>query len=98
MAGFAAEAQFGQLGKAPMRPFKQRQCWDKPPWGLSHTMRRVVGFTRMLLNLKLQRAVRVVPDERPSLVASSDAQVEPHSWPGGGTSIYDPVDQSKVGG
>ena len=98
VAGFAAEAQFGQLGKAPMRPFKQRQYWDKPPWGLSHTMRRAVGFTRMLLNLKLQRAVRVVPDERPSLVVASDAQVEPHSWPGGGTLIYDPVDQSKVGG
>ena len=37
--GFAASAELGQLGKAPMRAFKQRQYWGSPAWDLSGTMR-----------------------------------------------------------
>ena len=73
VAGFAAEAQFGQLGKAPMRPFMQRQYWDKPPWVLTHTMERSMAFVELLLSLELTRKVRVTPDHRRSLVIASDA-------------------------
>ena len=34
VSGFAAQAEYGQLGRAPMQPFKQRQYSDVPPWGL----------------------------------------------------------------
>ncbi len=98
VAGFAAESQFGQLGKAPMRPFKQRQYWDVPPWVTTNTMDRSMKFMDMLLDLKLSRKVHVVPDGRPALVVASDAQVEPGSWPGGGVLIFDPDGQQKYGG
>ena len=98
VAGFAAEAQFGQLGRAPMRPFKQRQYWDKPPWELWETMRRSMSFIETLLDLKLERRVRVIPDSRPALVIATDAQVEPGSWPGGGALTHDSIDGERFGG
>ena len=76
-----------------MRPFKQRQYWDTPPWDLSDTMRRAMDLVEMLLEVKPVRRVRVTPDVRPALVVASDAQVEPGDWPGGGVLIHDPLGQ-----
>ena len=88
--GFAATAEFGQLGKAPMRPFKQRQYWDVAPWALSDTMRRAMGLVETLLEVQPARRVKVIPDARPALVVASDAQVEQGDWPGGGALVHDP--------
>ena len=96
--GFAAQAEYGQLGRAPMQPFKQRQCSDLPPWGLSDTMRRAMEFIRMLLKVKPRREVPVVPDERASVVVASDAQVEPGSYPGSGVLIEDAEYGTKCAG
>ena len=98
VTGFAGEAQFGQLGKALMRPFKQRQYWDVPPWYLSKTMERSLDFAETLLDLRLERKVPVADDLRLVLVVASDAQVEPGSWPGGGALVLDPEDDSRWGG
>jgi len=81
-----------------MRPFKQRQYWDKPPWELWETMRRSMSFIETLLDLKLERRVRVIPDSRPALVIATDAQVEPGSWPGGGALTHDSIDGERFGG
>ncbi len=98
VTGFASEAQFGQLGRAPMRPFKLRQYWDTPPWLFTTTMERSADFIEMLLNLRLEREVHVAPGGRKALVVASDAQVEPGEWPGGGVLVYDPEDGLKFGG
>ena len=98
IAGLAASAQYGQLGRAPMRTFKQRQYTDKPPWGLSQTMERAIDFIEMLLDLKLVRRVPVTHDSRKPLVIASDAQVEPGTYPGGGVPICDPEDGQRFGG
>ncbi len=98
VAGFAAEAQFGQLGKQPLRPFKQRQYWDRPPWTFTKTMERAAQFMEMLLDKKLERSVKVRPDGRPALVVASDAQVEAGELPGGGVLVYDPETQRRYGG
>ena len=45
--GFAASAEFGQPGKAPVRPFKQRQCWDSAPWTLSNSMYRSIEMVEL---------------------------------------------------
>ena len=67
-----------------MRPFKQRQYWDKPPWGPSLTMYRCMDFIERPLDFRLERQVRVAPDARPALVIATVAQVEPrHQCQGG---------------
>ncbi len=96
--GFATRAQFGQLGRAPMRAFKQRQYTDSPPWTLSSTMERAIDFIEVIIEQRLQRRVRVVRDERPPLVIATDAQVEPGQWPGGGALLVDPVTGQRFGG
>ena len=91
LLGFAGQAEYGQLGRIAMRPWKQRQSTDEPPWSLSHTMERSMSFIRMLLHVKPRRSVPIAPDHRPSLVVASDAQVEPGSYPGGGVLCVDPA-------
>ena len=96
--GFATQAQFGQLGRAPMRAFKQRQYSDKSPWSTSATMDRAIEFIEMLLDCKLSKKVNVARDERPSIVVATDAQVEPNEWPGGGSLVADPHTGRLFGG
>ena len=98
VAGFAAQAQYGQLGRAPLRPYKMRQYWDKPPCILTKTMRRSNEFIRFLLDSKLSRKVKVRTDGRPAVVVASDAQVEPDAPPGGGALIHDVLTGNKYGG
>ncbi len=98
IAVFASTAQFGQLGRAPTRPFKQRQYTDRPLWGTSLTMERNVDFIEVLLDLKLERRVRVEPDSRLALVVASEARVEPNEPPDGGVMICDPESGSRTGG
>ncbi len=98
IAGFAAQAQFGQLGRAPMRPFKQRQYWDRAPWYTTNTMERSWQFLETILDKKLSRRIHVTKPEHPALVVASDAQVERSSLPGGGALIHDLVTGTKVGG
>ncbi len=47
--GFAAQAEYGQLGRAAMHSFKQRQYFDQRPWNLSNAMERAIDFIEMLL-------------------------------------------------
>ena len=98
VAGFAAEAQFGNLGKCALRPFKQRQYWDKAPWYFTPTMERSVSFLEFLLDARLERRVKVQMQELPALVVASDAQVEPEELPGGGVLIVDPDNGGRHGG
>jgi hypothetical protein len=97
IAGFTAMAEFGQLGKAPLNSFKQRQYFDVEPWTLSHTMERALDLVEMLIEVKPQRHVRITRVVAPSLVVASDAQVECSDWPGGGTLVHDPLTGVRVG-
>ncbi len=89
LLGFAAQAEYGQLGRTAMRPWKQRQTTDVAPWDLSLTMERSMDFVEVLLNLQPKRHIEVEPDSRRSLVVASDAQVEPGAYPGGGVLAHD---------
>ena len=97
VAGFAAMAEWGHLGRLHLSPFKQRQYWDIPPWHLSKTMLRALDFQDLLLEVKPKRRVYVGRPSKRSLVVASDAQVEPGSWPGGGCLVYDPEEDSRWG-
>ena len=81
-----------------MRPFKQRQYWDRAPWYTTNTMERSWQFLETILDKKLARRIHVTKSEHPALVVASDAQVERSSLPGGGALIHDLVTGTKVGG
>ena len=71
---------------------------DLPPWTLSKTMERQMDFAEMLLDVKPQREVHVLPSTLPSIMVASDAQVEPGRHPGGGVLVCGPHTQHRFGG
>jgi hypothetical protein len=97
VGGFASTAEYGNLLKAAMGPFKQRQYSDVAPWRLSRTMERAIEYIDMVIKVKPVRRMYAVPSDLPPLVVASDAQVEAGSPPGGGALLFDPVDGARIG-
>ena len=88
--GFCTLGIFGQVGKAALAPFKQRQYVDVPPWTPSNSMLRAREYYLKLLEERPVRQVRLSEAARPPIVIASDAQVEPGRFPGGGYLLADP--------
>ena len=98
LQGFLNTAWFGQLGRAGLRPFLERQYRHRPPWRLCDALRRAIRFYQAVLERPPQRWVTVRQRMRPPLIVASDAQVEPGSFPGAGFLIFDSENGSHAGG
>ena len=87
--GFMNTAMFGQLSKAGVRPFIDRQYRHVAPWTLSHTLQRACEFYNAIMKYPPRRVLPIRRVDRPPLVIASDAQVEPGQLPGAGYIIWD---------
>ena len=97
VAGFAAHATFQNVLKAPLRPWKQREYIDVPPWTITHTMERHISFIREFMKKGPVRNVRTMRPSMPTIIIASDAQVGPGKFPRGGGLLWDPSDGTKIG-
>ena len=83
LPGFAARAEYGQLGRTAMRPWTQCQTTDVASWHLAHTMERSTDSLRC--SSRSGRGVASSSSRRnPCVVVASETRVEPGSLPGGG--------------
>jgi hypothetical protein len=60
-------------------------------------MERDLDLVELIIEVRLERHVRIVRNTSPSLVVAIDAQVEASDWPCGGALVHDPVSGARVG-
>ena len=87
VAGFISMGMFGRVGRAAMRPLKQRQYTDKPPWSNSKSLNASYHFLLFLLDILTPREVHLFPRLDQVMVIATDAQAD--SAPTGGVVIWD---------
>ena len=80
---FMGNSMWHGVGRAAMRPLKQRQYTDAPPWELSNALRRSTGFFLALLQEKPCREVPLRPVAEPMIVVASDARADESGPPSG---------------
>ena len=95
--GFMNTTLFGQLSKAAVRSFIDRQYRHTTPYTLSNTLRRACGFYLAIMAAPPRRTLPVRRRHKPPVVVASDAQVEQGELPGAGYIIWDAETKSMTG-
>ena len=95
---FMSHAVWLGVGRAPMRPLKQRQYIDVPPWSLSNSLVRSLEFFLAVLQERPRRSVPLLPRAEPMVVIASDARADDSGPPSGGYVLFDTADGGRAGG
>ena len=74
--GFISTASFGQVGRGGAQPLIFRQYADRPPFPLTHALRRALQYFRTLQELPLARQFQVWKSTQRPIVVATDGRVD----------------------
>ena len=87
---------YGRVGRGGQQPLLQRQYPDTQPRGLSHTLRRALGYLFDTMKVVRPREVLLHGDTMPTLIIASDGRQDESSPPSIAALLFDPSNSQKI--
>ena len=94
--GFLFTGMYDRIGRGGQQPLLQRQYSDHKPWGLSHTLRRALGYLMDTMHVIQPRSVLLYKDPMPPLVIASDGRQDESAPPSIAALLFDPEGGKKI--